>query len=355
MRILSRYVLVQFLSPLGLSFLSFVAIFVIIDLVDRLSAFIDRGVEVGTILLYYIWYIPYISVLILPMAMLLAGLFCLGEMVKYRELTAMKAAGISLYRIVLPVQAFALLVSAGAFFAADRIMPEANRRRKEIERGETSAYPPAVRSRIVLRDVDGQILSMGEYRPKEKLGRQITLDRYSGRHLVQKIRAEEAIWEAGGWMFFRGEVRRFAGERETVFKFESLRGEGLTLRPEDLAQEPRAIDQMSYAELKAFIRRKVRNGDEATREEVELHLRLAFPFANFVIVLFGMPLSSRTQRTGKPLQVGICLLTCFVYYGCIQAGRAMGWNDLLPPFWGAWGANLLFLGIGGGLLLHAHR
>ncbi len=356
MRILSRYVLRQFLSPLGLSFLSFLAIFVVVDLADRLSAFLDRGVDVRTILLYYTWYIPYISVLVLPMAMLLASLFCIGELARHQELTAMKAAGISLYRIVLPVQALALLVSVGAFFLADRVMPEANRRRMAIERGENPISPRGIRSRVVLRDVHGQILSVSKYDPEEKRGWQVTLDQYKGRRLVRKVRGEEMVWEAGGWTLYRGEQRQFGAEgRETVSKFESMRAEGVTLRPEDLIRESRPVDQMRYGDLKAFIGRKARNGEETTRERVELHLRVAFPFANFVIVLFGVPLSSRPRGTGKPLQVGICLLVSFVYYGCIQAGRATGWNGLLPPFWAAWGANFLFLGVGGGMLLRAHK
>lgn len=356
MRILSRYVLRQFLSPLGLSFVSFLAIFVVVDLADRLSAFLDRDVGGGTILLYYLWYIPYISVLVLPMAMLLASLFCIGELVRNRELMAMKAAGVSLYRILLPVQTLALLISIGALFLTDRVMSEANRRRAAVEQGRNPAYSPRIRNRVVLRDEDGQILSVGKYHPKKKRGRQVTLDQYSDRRLVRKIRAEEMIWEEDGWTFHSGETRYFEKEgRERVFKFETHRAQEMTLRPEDLARESRPVEQMRYADLSAFIRRKIRNGEEATRERVELHLRVSFPFANFVIVLFGVPLSSRTRGAGKSLQIGICLLVSFVYYGCIQAGRALGWNGLLPPFWSAWGANLLFLGIGGGMLLRAHK
>jgi lipopolysaccharide export system permease protein len=116
MPILSRYVLRQFLSPLGLGLVCFLAIFIVIDLVDRLGAFIDRDVEVGLIVTYYLWYVPYVAVLILPMSLLLASLFSVGGLARRQELTAMKATGASLYRILLPVQLFALLLSIAAFF-----------------------------------------------------------------------------------------------------------------------------------------------------------------------------------------------------------------------------------------------
>lgn len=116
MHILSRYVLRQFLAPLGLGLLSFLVIFIVIDLVDRLGSFIDRDVTFELIVSYYLWYVPYISILVLPMALLLASLFSVGGLVRHNELTAMKATGVSLVRILLPVNVFALLVSIGAFF-----------------------------------------------------------------------------------------------------------------------------------------------------------------------------------------------------------------------------------------------
>ncbi|MCY3868692.1 MAG: LptF/LptG family permease, partial [Gemmatimonadetes bacterium] len=103
MRILSRYVVVQFAMPFALSLLAFTIVFVVIDLVDRLSAFIDRDVGLGTILSYYFCYLPYIVVLVLPMAVLLAGLFCMGGLIQRGELLAMKSAGISLYQVVIPL------------------------------------------------------------------------------------------------------------------------------------------------------------------------------------------------------------------------------------------------------------
>lgn len=162
-------------------------------------------------------------------------------------------------------------------------------------------------------------------------------------------------WVSGRWELVDGEARTFGERGERVSEFERAPATGLTLLPDDLAQESRPIDQMSYSALGAFIERKIRNGGVALRESVERHLRVAFPLANFVIVLFGVPLSSRTRNSGRLLQVGFCLLICFVYYGCIQGGRAMGWNGVVSPFWGAWGANVLFGGIGVGLLVSAHK
>jgi lipopolysaccharide export system permease protein len=355
-RILTRYVLGRFAQLFVLSYVAFVSVFVVVDLASRLSAFIDQGVPLRGVFAYYAWSLPYFSLLVLPMAVLLACLFCFGSLVRSGELDAMKSAGLSLYRIVLPVQLLALVISGLAFVVADRLMPEGNRKRAALERGERPRFTAPVRAQVVLRDVDGQVLSVGQYFRKERRGTQVALDRYDGRRLVQKIRAEELAWVGGGWVLRRGDVRHFGKDgRQAVRPFLSMPAEGLTLTPEDLSQEYREIDQMGFRELRSFIERRRRNGEQATREEVEWHLRLAFPFACFVMVLLGSPIASRSRRAGRPLLVGLCLLISFAYYGSIQGGRALGWNGMLPPAAGAWGANVLFLAAGWVLVWRAHK
>ncbi len=356
MRILSRYVQNQFFVFMALCFSGFLAVFVVVDLAGRLSGFIDRGVSGGTLALYYTLSIPYMGILILPMATLLASLFCFGNLARFGELSAMKSAGISLYRIAAPVLAAALLVCAASFFLTDRVMPGANRKRTAIIRGNRQAVFTPVLLQVVLQDVDGQILSVGTYFRNEARGTKVTLDRFEGMRLVKKLRAEEMVWQTEGWTFRRGEVRRFSPEgEERVVKFRAMPGRGITLRPEDLGRDVRSADELSFSELTALILRRRRMGEDVVRVQVARYMRLSFPFTGFVMVLFGISLSSRTQHAGKPLLVGICLLISFVYYGCIQAGRVMGWNGILPPFWSCWAANLLFLSLGVGLLARTRR
>ena len=356
MRIMSRYVVVQFAMPFGVSTLAFAVVFVVIDLVDRLSSFIDREVGLATILSYYLCYLPYIVVLVLPMAVLLAGLFCMGGLIQRGELLAMKSAGISLYQVVIPLQILALAISILAATMADQVVPRANRARTQIEQPRRSAIgPQSIRVQIALRDTGRRVLSMKEYDAKAMKGRQVVLDTYKSGSLTKRVRAEEAVWATTEWHFMNGDRRVFSDGKEFYRAFHMWEAKDLTLTPEDLTRDIVPEDQMTYSELTAFIHRKTRNGSQTLRESVALHMRLAFPFANFVIALFGLPLASRMRRTGRPIQIGMCLLICFAFYGCIQLGRAMGWNDVLSPAWGAWGANAIFGAIGIILLLTTRK
>lgn len=353
MRILPRYVLGRFVRSFGLSAAAFVVVFVVVDLSNHISAYLDRGVAATEILVYYAWSVPYFLFLVLPMSMLLGSLFCVGGLARTNELSAMKASGISLYRILLPIQVFAILVSAAAWWASTELVPRANRERARMTSQDVS---PARRHRVqlVLRDVGGQVVTLGEYRTDRAKGRRVTIDRYEGGRILTKVRADEMVWADDGWMLVNGERRLFLEDGERVAAFDTTRAEGLTLVPADLSRESRPADQLSTRDLRLTIDRKRTNGLAADRDRVELALRSAFSFSGLMMVLFGLPLSSHTRRASRPLQVGICLFVSFVFYGSLQATRAMGWNGLIDPLVAAWAPNAVFTGVGLLMLRSAH-
>ena len=348
MRIIRRYVLLRFSQSLLLSAAGFVIVFIVVDLSNSISAYLDRGASATAIVSYCAWSVPYFLFLSVPMAMLLGSLFCIGGLARTNELSAMKAAGISLYRILFPIQVFALIVSTGVWVASAEVVPRANRARAALK--STGALARQHRVQLVLRDTDGQVVTLGEYRVDKNRGKRVTLDQYSEGILVSKIRADELVWENGDWVFIKGERRIFDQTNERVIAFDSTSVARLTLLPEDFSRELRPIDQLDTRDLRALVKRKQINGLADAKDRVELMLRSAFSFAGLVMVLFGLPLSSYTRRASRPLQVAICLLVSFVFYGVLQATRAMGWNGLLNPTLAAWGPNCLFLLVGLGLL-----
>ncbi len=353
MRIIRRYVLAQFIGSFGVSAAAFVVIFIVIDLSNRISAYLDRGASAVEIAAYYVWSVPYFMFLALPMAMLLGSLFCLGGLARRNELSAMKASGISLYRILLPIQLFAMVTSLGVWEASSALVPRANRERA----ARTFSSPSPARQhrvQLVVRDEGGQVVTMGEYRVDQKRAKRVMVDRYADGVLMSKVRASELVWVGDGWVFVDGERRLFDSKGEHVAAFDSVRADAMTLLPDDFSRQSRPIEQIDTPALRKLVERKRMNGLEASRDRVELDLRMAFSFSGLVMVLFGLPLSSHTRHASRPLQVGICLLVSFVFYGSLQATRAMGWNGLLDPTVAAWGPNVIFLAIGSLMLSRAH-
>ena len=178
-RKVSMYVLREFISFLWYSILAFVVIFVLVDLVDNMDGFIDGGYSYGLIFLYYIFFLPYIVVLTLPVSMLLATMFSLGRLSTDNEITAMKASGISFYRILLPLFIFSLFMGFVIMVFAESIVPRANIYMDDIK-SQGKEYKFTIsrnremdRSAVHLANDDGRIIYARSYQSKNKIARDV--------------------------------------------------------------------------------------------------------------------------------------------------------------------------------------
>lgn len=352
--VLSHYMERRFTAVLLTALLAFILVFIVVDLVENVDRFIDRKTPIQDVVRYYLFYIPYIVILTLPVAMLIAVLFSVGNLARYNELTAMKASGLSLYRILFPVLRLAFLISLMAMIFGETIVPETNARYLDIKRG-TRQPSPAQRDNIFLQDRNEKVIFVHHYDAEQRTGQEISIQQYQGNTLRRRIDAESMIWTDEGWILQNATVREFSGDQENITRFQTLNSPFLTLLPQDFARPKRNPEEMGYFELSDYIRRIQRAGGDARRWLVDLQLKISFPFANFIIVLFGAPLASTRKRTGKALSFGLSLFICFIYYSGVKAGQVLGREELLPPLLAAWVPNLLFMVLGVLLFAKAHK
>lgn len=356
MRRLDRYILRRYLFCLGLSVLALLLLSVIVDLIERLDVFIDHRTSHTQILRYYFYRLPYWLVLTLPVAALLGTLFALTGLAYRNEIMAMKAAGISLYRILLPIYAFALAFSGAVFLFTDLVVPESTRR-FNIVRDQVRALnrDDGSRRRVLLQDRGGQLIFARAYTSGRQRATDVLWERLDGARVVERVQAEALQWRASdGWVFVGGRHYGFDAEGGQAVPFDSLEAP-ITLVPSDFARQEKHPEEMDYSELKRYIARATANGEDATRHRVDLHLKLSFPFTCFVIVLLGAPIAAGARHAGLASTFGRGLLICFVFYGCVQAGQALGWNKVLSPLVGAWLANIVFGAVAFYLLRKAHK
>jgi lipopolysaccharide export system permease protein len=345
MNILDRYVGGKFLSAALFSVLAFLVIFVVVDVIERLDTFIDKNVPVLTVVQYYLLYAPFIVVLTLPVAMLLASLFSISSLSRHQELAAMKAAGLSLYRILLPLFVMAFLVSLFCMLFGEFLIPYTNELKGDIWKTQIKKKSP--QADLIQRDVylqgrGGLIYYVRQYDGRRQIGQDVLLQRYEDEHLVTRIDARQMVWEDSCWVFRDGLVRRFTGQDEKLTAFQELRRPDLTERPEDFLKRRKDPEEMNYQELLRYIHHVERSGGETQRERVDLYLKIAFPFASFIIVLFGAPLASSPRRSGAAVSFGISLFICFIYYSTLRLGQALGYKGALPPALSAWLGNIVF-------------
>jgi len=358
MEILDKHISRQFSTALAFSLLAFLIIFVVVDLIEHLDTFIDKEASALLVIKYYLYFTPFIILLTLPVAMLLASLFSVSSLSRHNELMAMKAVGISLYRILLPLFRLALAVSLFSLLLGEILVPFTNQQKAHIYSHQIkgrSAQPERIRRNIYLQGTGGRIYYIREYDDRKKVAKGVSIQKYKEGWLTTRIDAQEMIWEGGGWTLKDGLVRDFVEEEEKATPFERLRRPELEETPQDLLRRQKDPEEMHFFELRDYIRRIQRSGGEVQREQVDLYLKIAFPFANLIIVLFGAPLASHPRRSGAAVSFAISLFICFVYYSFLRLGQALGYKGSLSPLLAAWMGNVLFGAAGVTVLVKAKK
>ena len=132
MRTLDRYLLREFAVYLVLGLLGFITIFIVVDVFEKIDVFLDHHAPVALVFRFYVFRIPEVVVRVLPVALLLATFLSLGQLNKFGELTAMRASGLSLARILAPVFVVASIGVVVALALSEAVVPGANRERDRI-------------------------------------------------------------------------------------------------------------------------------------------------------------------------------------------------------------------------------
>lgn len=363
MSILDRYILKKFLKALGGTVISFTVIVFVVDFVERGWRMVQRyDVSMHVVLWYYVNYLPFYIILAFPVAMLVSTLFSIGSLAKNKELDVMKASGISLYRIAAPVLAAAFMLSVGAILFGDYVVTGCERRKDEIKTRLIEKREPisrTTRSDLRVPGKEGWILLCKSYDINKKIGLGVKLDKIVDNRNRQLYVAEKIIWMDSSWALINGSSQVLPANPEAAagqyVEFDTLRATFLTQTPEMLAELPVPPRQLGFFDLMRRIKQKLILGDPVKKDQVELYLKITFPFANFILALIGAPLAANPRRSGPSVGFGLAIIISFIYFVLLRIGQSLGNNGKLPPVLGASIGDLVFLFIGIGMMIKARK
>jgi len=358
--IFDRYIVRQFLISFLFGLMTFVLIFVVIDMMEKLDDFIDANAPLQTILQYYLTFTPEIIKLMTPVAMLLGSLFVVGRLSNQNELAAMKSSGVSLYRLLVPFIVVSFVVSGFSIYFSGWIVPYANQKKFAIERAHLNRSQAGfTRYDIFFQEGRTRLISMNYYDSHAKLSNRVSIQEFADSNLTvlqRRYDAWQMEWMARvsmhrdggeeGWVLVRGTAREFSGQEQRIRTFERLPIGKLSVTPDDIEKKQRKPDEMDYPELKQFIENQRAAGQDVSRWMVDFHSKIAFPFASVIVVLFGVPFASVKRRSGVALEFGICVAVTFIYLAFMKTSNVFGYNGDLNPLFTAWLANIIFLVLG---------
>lgn len=345
MKTLDRYVLREWLRVFAATTIGFPILVVLIDLTDNLDKYLARGLSQGKVALSYVFFLPEAVYLVLPAAVLFATVFTIGTLGRHSELVAAKASGVSFHRLCRPI----FFAAAGAVLlgvALAELAPVATTRRLELL-GDKAVRSRSSRPSFVFRAEQGWVYAISSLDIGTRTMRDLILTRAgTGRdYPTIVIAAPRAAYSdsAARWTIFAGAQRALGdGEEEFAVSFDSLHLRVLRETPMDLLAEPKAPEEMRYAELGRYIDALARSGTDHKKLRVKQALKLAVPFTCIIIAFFGAPLAITNPRQGTAFGVAVSLASTVVFLIGVQLSQAVGAGGLIPPTLAAWVPNMLF-------------
>lgn len=356
MKLVTRYVLAHFRRVFLLSLAAFVGLYLLIDFFEKVDNFIQYQAPLPLYLLYFGNSVPGVVVQVIPVAMLLAVFLTIGGLSRTNELTALRSGGLSLARITLPLLALAFLVSLTVLAAGEYLVPLTTKKMNHLLRVEVKGRPEVVYKldKIWFREGNA-IINVRHFRPEQNALEGISVFHFDDEfRLRSRLDAPQAVSVDGLWQFEDLTAWRFdppggaiAGrtraEQETV---------DLARTAEDFKVARPKTEEMSFRQLRAFVRKLKREGYDATRYRVDMYARLANPFASLIMAFLGIPFAlQRGRNNSLAMGIGLSVAIGIAYHLVHAMLMAFGYSAALPPLVAAWAGNVLFFLLGLWLLL----
>ncbi|MBN1929700.1 MAG: LptF/LptG family permease [Chlorobiaceae bacterium] len=350
--IIDRYIIREFLTVFFFSLASFAALFIIINLVENLDRFLDRQIPVGRIIIYYLSGLPDTFLLTSPLSVLLASLFVTGKLSMQSELPALKAAGMSLSRLMKPFLLATFFITSFNLLNSCFITPAMYDLSKGYEKRYLKSRKEQNLEALHIRESKNRILTVGQIGRDRQSAVSVSLETFDGSRLIARLDADSLriVSDGDGWVFYNTRQRTFENGRETLVTNPGAETLRLALAKNTFTMIDADPDEMNLVQHLAYIAQKKRSGlPGLERAEVELHTKIALPLASMLIVLIGVPLSTRKKRSGLALEAATSLLIGLFYLGMLKTIGSLGFDGLVNPVLAAWLPNLLIV-LAGALL-----
>ncbi|MGC9361978.1 MAG: LPS export ABC transporter permease LptG [Candidatus Syntrophosphaera sp.] len=353
MRILDKYITREFLKTYLIIFISFAVVFIVIDVIDNLPRLMRNGATAEQATLYYLLRLPYLIVLTSPVTVLITGLFMMNSLSKHNESVAIRAAGVSIKRAMLPLFVIGLLISIIIAVFGEYVLPWAESTRSYVYNVQIKGEQETdnlLKSRIHYQGNENDFYYFGFFDGYQNTLRVIDLTRLDPDQgeIAEHITAAAAVWKDDKWILQDCEIRRFDGGRQIDYQYyPSTDLPLLDVQPRDFIRITKKTLSLTFFELKEYIARIQRMGEKANREIVDMHMKLAFPLTNLIVIFFFIPVATTNIRSkSRGLIFLLGLVVCFVYLIVVRVIQSLGYNGVIPPVWAAWLPNIFFTLLG---------
>jgi len=362
-RILDEYVIRQFVGMFLMVLCGFVLLMLVFTFFELVGDIIRNHIPLTKVGLYLLNLTPSMLYTIAPLAVLIAALVTFGVLNRNSEIIAMKATGISLYRLVVPIVSIAAILAVSLFLFDEFYLPQANRRQEAL-RNFIKGRPP----QTVLHPEQTWIFGHPRGGDPARIFYYKFFDRDRNEFanlsvfefdpstfaLSRRIFAAKVFWDddADVWRFQNGWVRDFKGANQKSFReFINTNFSEIREEPNYFKKESVQSQEMNFGQLDRYIRDLRQSGFDTMRLRVALWHKLAYPLIAVVMAMLAIPFALSMGRRGSLTGIAVAISVALAYWVVDGLFAAMGYVNYLPAPLAAWSSDILFALTGGYLLL----
>ena len=346
---IDRHLLRLCLGFFALVLVAVCAIYVVVDLSQTIEHVHRNAVSGGVVISYYFFQLPQIVHDILPLAFLIAFLGTAAVLERNNETTALKASGVSLFRVARPLLLLGALLGVALLLLDESVVQRSNRASQQLRdviRGRKVTRSYRATDRLWLFLPDGRTLvNFLQFDPDTSTLVRPSIYRFDDQlNLRARYMADRAVYQDGKWLAERAWSRTLlAGGSAEFTQHPGVVELPMAAEPSYFGREYRRPSQMSFRELREYIVALRGAGYQVDRLAVQLHYKLAYPASVLLLAWLALPFAFRMGRRGAVVGVAVALVLGMAYFALTALSTKLGEASLLPPALAAWTPTVVFL------------
>jgi len=350
MKIIYIYIVRSFAKIFTFISLVFILIGITSELLRQKEFYMEYKTPFYLILLHLISNVPRWFMQALPIITLIALLFSLGDLSKKNEITAMKAAGINIWKVISLFLIVGLIIGVTELSVREFIIPKTHKYNRKVQKEKIQKEKIQKKtefSNLIIFMPNDTRLTAGYLNTDERIMRDIVIEKYINKSNIRYfILSKEAIWKNNVWLLKDGVSRKFNGLtwNEVYFKNHKL---DIRMKPTDMVTQTIPYNSMNTRAFKKYITHLEISGQATVKEKIAFNMRYATIFSHIVVMIIGIPFAiGPGRKLNKVLNFTLALIATFVYWGIQVIAISLGENFVLQPLVAAWLPIFTFTVIG---------
>lgn len=344
MKLLQRYLVEQFIPVFLVALLFFVLLLELGDLFANLWKYLSNGVPLSGMLRIMYLYAPKCVSFSMPMSILFASSYTMGNLYARNELTAIFASGFSLYALVVPLLVAGFFLSFGMFFFEDRVVIHSMHEKTTLNRLLLKQEESLSNTNIVVLSESGAVVYTADYYldNEKKLFSFLAVTRNGEGKLLSVIQAPVAAWNGTRWIPENPVVYSFAEDGGVLLARNTDR-EVFSEPPETFRRNTTSVDELSSVDAKVFIESMRKAGLPYNEQLSNYYRRFSFPFTIFIVLFFSISLGGRFRKNIMLMSLLLSLSIAVLYYVLQMVTALFAKWEYISPLAGAWFPVILFI------------